>query len=421
MLAIGLEMLPYIAVLGAILALRWSITGEDGRGAALFGAAFAVTPAALYLATGSPAAALACDSLSWAYAGPAAAAGAGLAIVALGLRARSTPVPRLVALGGVTAAGAGLLAILSPDCLHGPFTALSPELKTLWLYTVSEAQPLLTYAMQEPVGAAATFGPPAVAMALALWRVCRNAGGAGWAWAPAAAIIATALAISFYQVRTLPVANAIAIPVLGAWLAEVAARHGGVSLRPLRLPLPLLAAFLAAMPLVHLAVGWAAVRTVAVVSSGRIAPIERPAQPPETLAALSAAEIECTDPASAAQLSSVPQGRVLAPVFYGSAVLALSGHSVLAAPYHRGGAAILDSIRALGLSPEKAQPIIAARAIDYLAICPTSRESAIATAESRDSLYARLLSGGSVAWLEPVPASEASSLRLWRVVHQRLP
>ena len=33
-----------------------------------------------------------------------------------------------------------------------------------------------------------------------------------------------ATALSFYQIRTLPFASAIAIPILGAWLAEIRAR-----------------------------------------------------------------------------------------------------------------------------------------------------------------------------------------------------
>ena len=49
-LAIGLEMLPYVAVIGAVIALQWAVTGKNGRAVAAYGATLAVMPADLYRA-----------------------------------------------------------------------------------------------------------------------------------------------------------------------------------------------------------------------------------------------------------------------------------------------------------------------------------------------------------------------------------
>jgi hypothetical protein len=219
--------------------------------------------------------------------------------------------------------------------------------------------------------------------------------------------------MSFWQVRTLPAANALAVPVLGAWLAAIAARRRITSLRPLRRALPLIVAFLLAMPLVHLAAGWVAVRALALTTG--IEPIERPDVPAGAVAGLNPARKDCLDASAQNLLAKMPAGQVLAPVFYGSAVLALSKHSAVAAPYHRGGEAILDAIRALGFEPDEARAIIAARGVDYVAICTTSQETAVSRADAPDGLLARLLADETVAWLEPVPANEATTLRLWRV------
>jgi hypothetical protein len=249
---------------------------------------------------------------------------------------------------------------------------------------------------------------------VALRRASRSETGP--LWLLAALLIAAALGMSVYQVRTLPYANAVAIPVLGAWLAEIAARNGIVALRPLRPALPLLVPLLLAMPLVHLAVGWVGLKAAIFASGGRLAPIERPDAPKELVAKLTSDEKECIDPASAALFAQVPDGIVMAPVFYGPSALSISRHAVVAGPYHRAGPAILDTIHAMDRAPEKSLPIVRAHAVDYLAICTTSRESAITREEAPKGLLAHLLAGGSVPWLEPVPPGQPTKLKLWRVL-----
>jgi hypothetical protein len=415
MLAIGLEMLPYVALVGAVLALQWAINGEGARGTALFGGAFAVAPSALHLLTSSPAAGFACDSLSWAYAAPAALAGGGLAaLVPFGQR-RGVPL-RLLGLGILAAASAALFAAVAPECLGGPYGFVSPELKGLWLDTITEAQPIFRYMSREPVGIIATLGPPAVALAVTISRIRRNDSKTRPLWILPSVLIAAALLLSLYQVRTLPYANAVAIPVLAAWLVEIARSYGVTSLRPLRRALPVIAAFLIALPAVHLALGWAAVSGLTLASGGRIAPTERPNAPPELVANMSAAEAECLDEASAALLAQVPDGLVLSPVFYGSGVLNRSSHSVVAAPYHRGGDAIVASIRALDGSPEAARQIIKEHAVAYVAICAASQETALTRAEAPNGLLAQLMAGSTPQWLEQVHAPKPTALRLWRVI-----
>jgi len=411
MLAIGLEMLPYVAVFGAFAALRWGFGAADGRAAAFFGTAFAAGTAALYLISASPAARFACDSLSLAYVAPAAVGGCGLAALALVLRSRDRAFIRLAALGGLACLAAATLALVAPGCLAGPYGFLSPELKALWLDSVMEAQPLAVYAMREPVGAIATLGPPLVALAVAARRIQARE-RAGGRWLLPFLLLAAALALGFYQVRTLPYANAIAIPVLGAWLADLAARRRIGGLRPLRQALPLIGGFLLAMPLVHLAAGWAAVEAARLATGGRIAG----AAAEENVAGnLPSAERDCLDPASGALLARADRGLVLAPVFYGPAVLWLSDHSVVAGPYHRAGPAILDAIAAMRQPPEEARSIISARGADYVAICPTAREAAQTIRKAPAGLLAALLAGHAPDWLQPVDAAAPTQLRLWRV------
>jgi hypothetical protein len=125
---------------------------------------------------------------------------------------------------------------------------------------------------------------------------------------------------------------------------------------------------------------------------------------------------ECLDLSSASILASVPAGLVLAPVFFGPTVLATSRHSVLAGPYHRGGAAILFVIDAFAAPPDAARAKIQARGIDYVAFCATAEDMRFVPEEAPDGLLAQLAEGRQVPWLQQVPVSDSGSLRLYRVV-----
>jgi len=245
---------------------------------------------------------------------------------------------------------------------------------------------------------------------VALWRARR-----GGPWLLPAALLSLAVALSFYQVRTLPFASAVAVPVIGAWLAGIHARmtrRGGSRLQRV---LPVAAAFIVAIPFTWLLIGWAGEKAVALATNGRIAPLEQPKPDPALVKGLSTAERNCFDPQSAAAFAAIPHGLVLSPLFYGSTVLKISDHDVVAGPYHRNGQAILDSINAMQRPPADAKAIFDARKVDYVAICTTSQESAIAAHKAPDGLLAELLKGHAPEWLQPVPPHEGTTLRVWRV------
>jgi hypothetical protein len=405
MLAVGLETLPYAALLGAWVALAWAFGRIDARGAVGFGTAVASGAPALVALAGSPAAWQACDVLSFAYLPSLIVAGGGLAALAILLR-RSTAPLRLAGLGGIALASAGALLIAAPQCRAGPYAALSAAMKTLFLARVSEALPLLTVLRADPAGTLAAIGPVVVALFVGIRRV--HGDGVATPWLLPAAIIAVALAASFYQVRTLPFAAAAAVPVLAAWL-------GGLSVAARPPPLPrLAAATLASLPPTWLAVGWLGVWTAGAVSGGRVAPPDRMEARLSLTAGLAKAEAACVDPASAALLNGVAKGLVLSPVFYGPSVLALSHHASVAAPYHRAAGAVLDGFDAFLLPPERAHEVLRRRGVDYLAFCATAKETAIAIGEAPDGMLARLAEGESIAWLQPIPG-KGTMLRLYRV------
>jgi hypothetical protein len=414
-LAIGLEMLPHVALLGAFIALRWAWTGKAGRPVAAYGAALAAAPVYLYLATAPPAAAWACDALSWAFVIPTAIAGLGLAALAELASARPRSV-RVVGLGIVAAASATVFVTVTPECLAGPYGMLSPELEKIWLSTVTEAQPFQVFAAREPVGALGSLAPLAVAIVLAVSSLLRSEGEKRSAWLLPALLITIGTAFCFYQVRTLPFTNAMAIPILGVWLAGVRSDAIARSTNPVKRAWPIALAFLVAVPITYLLIGMRALEAVEYLSDGRIAAKQAATAPEELVKGLSVGEQNCFDATSGKLLAQVPRGLVMAPLFYGPSVLMLSPHNVVAGPYHRNGQSILDNIHAMHGSFAEAKTIVDRRKVDYIAICALSRETAVAKGRAPEGLITKVLAGEGPAWLEPVPATEKTALTLWRVV-----
>ncbi len=416
-LAIGMETVPYLAIIAGYAALRWALVRPDGAKSdpaiAAFGLFFALGLVAAYDLSIPWHAGPVCDAFSQAYLLPGVLGGVGLAAsVVLGKNWKRRE--RLASLTGLGLAAGGLILFAFPQCLSGPFWNMSPDLKRLWLDSIAETQGILAYGMVEPVAAIGKVGAPALALALALYRVAirfRDRCAIG-DWVFAAALVLLALSISAAHVRATPFANALAIPVLAVWIADMRARTiGRAGLKP---ALTLLAAWLFATPIAYYGIGSAGVAIGRVASpvpsgtpaAGTFGSVTRP---------LSDLQRECADSASAEALATLPAGRVLAPVFYGPNILVSSSHAVLSGPYHRAEQAILDTIRAFNGTQLMAQAMAERHAIDYIAVCPTSDEVKLTAAEAPDGFLSRLLKGQQIRWLEPVAAPAATPLLILKV------
>ena len=114
-------------------------------------------------------------------------------------------------------------------------------------------------------------------------------------------------------------------------------------------------------------------------------------------------------------LAQLAPGLVVTNVRYGPFVLALTPHSVLAAPYHRLSAAILTNHHALAVAPEEARTILLPTPATYVVICRHGMPLGFGAAERAQSLWARLQAGVVPDWLEPVAATEGEPLVAFRI------
>ncbi|MDX7950897.1 hypothetical protein P7D22_06860 [Lichenihabitans sp. Uapishka_5] len=373
-LGIGLQNLPFVVgITGVVLGL-WVVRGRpQARGLAGFGLGLmAAVPVFCLDVAPHHYAIVACDAFSIAHV-VAAGATAVLCLLLAGLSERlPRPASRAIAVG---CGGASIVVGLAwgfPTCLGDPMAGVDPLLRREWLDGVGEALPLSRLiAASWPEGMALLLtlagGLGATVLATVAARPDRHAG-----WLGLLVLASIGVAGTLWQVRVAASTAALLVPG-SAWLVgqvfERASRRPG---RP--------ALLLAVVSGVMLGgSGWSAMAGLGARHGSGAAAAARPA--------------DCFDPAAFAGLAALPPGLVLSSIDPGSALLAYTGHTVLAAPYHRNTYGNRLSLLALAALPEASLPMLRQAGVRYLALCRASNETAETVATHPDSLSARLMAG----------------------------
>lgn len=404
-LIIGLELIPFLVVIGAASVLRWVWQPEDRERLSWYGIALALGSALGYLGFASyDNAALLhghprCDVLSPVYL---------TTMVAAGWVAWLLPQLRRgdwrLRLGTATVAGAvlaGGFALFAPQCLGRP-EQVSPELYKSWLSLINEAKPLYTRDWQTVVVMAAL---PIVGVAGALfasvraWRTDRFA-----VWAPIALISFLSLVLLFWQVRLGPAAQLMAVPgaTALAWTLLPRLRgSGSVLVRTLGVVAAVLVLSGLAVPALLDAtarLGWLP-----------------PEKNPTRSKAIDHANGACPTLPAMHPIAMLPATTIFTFVDLGPRLITVTHHRAVAGPYHRNGDAILDVHHAFDGTPEVAHAIIEKHGATLLMTCPNMSESTVYRSRSPNGFYSQLAGGKKFAWLVPVPLPAGSPLLLWQV------
>ncbi len=394
-IAIGMEMIVYLAAAGALIALRW-VFDE--------GAAERMRPYALSLGGGSAFCFLVfasyanrqpmCDALSPIWVGILGMAAGGMLLLTL-LPLRSWPA-RLGA--GVVVGGAvALFAWLNwPQCLTGAYQ-LSPELEKLWLANIREAKPITAQARNVAVPLLALPLIAIAASAFGCWSARRDRERL-WAWAAISIMTLVAFGLLFWQLRAGPAAQLLAIPAVAwaAYVALMAIREGKRFARAAGIAAAVLvAAVLLAYPLYPRAnMLIADIMEEKVAGTRPMVKLRREA--------IRKANGRCRTLPALEVLDQLPPAVIFTMVDLGPRLLATTHHSALAGPYHRNAAAILDIHHAFDGSPDAFRPIAQRHNAAYLLICPHFPEGTVYQARSPNGLYAQLMRGKVPSWLSPV-------------------
>lgn len=396
MLAVGMETLAYVGIAAAVFGLRLAIEGASARGASIrFGLSLAAGTALLFVLTVplSRWSVPVCDALGPNIAILAVLGGAGLAAVARVLPAEARLATRWGALGVIGTVALGAFAIVQPACLKGPYGAIDPRIVPIWLDFIPEAQSWRSLAAENAAAALLVLAFPLLGAACGalLWR---SRPGMRARLAIAFGFLAAALGIALIQVRSTGYANALAIPLVAAWVAGWAAAIGEPATRRARLALGVLVA----NPL----------------TVGLLAAVAAEAALPATPQPTARGGAACARPAAYAALARERKGLVAAYTELGSFVLAATPHAVLSGPYHRNAQGIVDTYALFTEADAEARQIARRRGIDLVVTCAASLDLDQLKRAAPDGLAARLARGETPDWLEPV-LSDGGPIAVWRV------
>jgi hypothetical protein len=114
-------------------------------------------------------------------------------------------------------------------------------------------------------------------------------------------------------------------------------------------------------------------------------------------------ELACSSRKGMQQLARLPNGRVAAFVDQGPAVLIYTRHAVIAGPYHRDAAGILDDYTIFAGRLRAAETTLMRRDIDYIVTCRASADWTYYLKHGGpDTLIANLSTGELPNWLRRI-------------------
>ncbi len=395
-IAIGMEMMVYLAGAGAIVVLRWVFEDGAARRMVPYAVSLAGTTALSYVLFASEANRLPmCDALSPVWATLLVLAGAlmlGLAML---------PLPRWsLRLAAAMVGGAALLFIawwLWPQCLSGAYQ-ISPELQAKWLVYIREAKPITqqSRAVWLPLVALPFAGM--LSAVVACWFLRRDR-ALLWAMGTVGLMILFSVALLFWQIRVGPAAQLLAIPPV-AWAAGAVVNLLFQGRGRQRVGAVLLIALLV-VPFCAYPLYPKVAPLLATAKEKAKAAAEAKKPKPKGAKKASATALCRTQPALQV-LDQLPPALIFTMVDLGPRILATTHHYVIAGPYHRNGAAILDIHHAMDGQPETFRRIAARHGARYLLICPGFAEGTIYQQRSPHGFYAQMTHGKVPAWLVPV-------------------
>ena len=393
-LTIGLEMLPYLALAGVAVVVRWIIERDQAPRLAAYGIALAGGCCLGFLLFASEAnRAAVCDALSPVWLSAMVLAGA-IAFVLASLPSGKWPV-RLAAAGIGGALLAIAFALVWPDCLGRPEGA-SADLERLWLSKVREAMPVYRHGARVAANILTLPIAGLIGYVLILWRERRRPERL-IPWAATALLAAVAAGLLLWQTRAAPAAQLLSIPGATAlfWLAILwFARQRLMLVRVLGI----FGAFL----------------IVSGLATGYFNQFF-PAKTPESRRPVNLANNRCPTMAALRPIALQPKGQVLTFVDLGPRLITVTHHDAIIGPYHRNAEQILDVMRTWRGDAANARRTVERYGIDYVLICPNLSESTIYRAEAPRGFYVQLARGRVPGWLEPVELPERSPYRMWRV------
>jgi hypothetical protein len=395
-LAIGLEMIIYLALAGVAVVLFWIDDEAERDRLRAYAVSLGGATALCFLVFASndnrgPV----CDALSPVWLSDALVGGA--LMYALAWLSPGDWKRRLAFAVGAGLVIAGFHALTWPHCIQR-LEGVSPEVDRLWLSHVKEARPVYLHGWRIATLIVALPITGAIGFGLLAWS--------GWGdrelrrrilGAALPGIAASLLLL--WQVRTGPAAQMMAV-VGGAAIIWLLLPRFWTSRNFLSV---VLGSFLV------VAIGGGMLVPILVGFIPEPAPTARDKQ-------IGKANNLCASLWGLRPVALQPKGLVMTFVDLGPRLIAITHHDAIAGPYHRNGQQIADIFNFWRGSADQAHRLAAKYRANYVLSCPDSSTTTIFTAETPNGFYVQLQRGQVPAWLKPVPLPKDSPYKMWKVV-----
>jgi len=394
-LTIGLELLPYLAVTGMLVALWWVFDGDQAPRLRAYGLSLAGGAAIGYqffqpYDNAQPL----CDALTPVYLSTLLFAG-GLSFLIASLRLDSRGL-RVAAMLAAGAAIAGGFAYSWPQCLGRPEN-ISPELDRLWFSHIREAKPLYTHGWHVWFPTIAIPAIGVIGSWLSFWRE-RN-GPRAIPWALVGLLSLFSMLLLLWQTRAGPASQLMG--VIGA--TALGWRLLGSTLGSRWMLVRILGSVCAFI----FVSGTFAGMSAKYVPDNRSAYRKR----------VDLANRRCPTLPALRPIGKLPAQTVLTFTDIGPRLIAVTHHRAIAGPYHRAGSAILDVQHAFrATDPNFVHDVMRRHGATLLLICPDYSESTVYASEAPSGFYVQLVNNRIPAWLAPVPLPANSPYKLWKLI-----
>jgi len=395
-LAIGLEMIIYLALAGVAMVLFWVDDSSERERLRAYAASLGGATALCFLVFASNDNwNQVCDALSPVWLSDALVGSALMFALAW-----VSPVDWKRRLALAAAAGiiiAGFHALTWPHCVQR-LEGVSPEVERLWLSHVKEARPVYLHGWRVATLIVALPITGAIGWILLIW--CRRSDPDLRRRVIGAALPGFAASLLLlWQTRTGPAAQMMAI-VGGAaliWVLLPTAWNSRSSV------VRVIGAFL-----------------IFVVGAGAAVPAVINFIPDPKASArdlkIGKANRLCASMWGLRPVALQPKGVVMTFVDLGPRLIAVTHHDSIAGPYHRNGQQIADVMNFWRGSADQAHGIALKYHANYVLSCPKSSTTTIFESEAPKGFYVQLDQGKMPGWLTPVELPKDSPFKMWRVV-----
>jgi hypothetical protein len=395
-LAIGLEMVIYLALAGVAMVLFWVDEREERERLRAYAVSLGGGTALAFLIFASNDNWNAvCDALSPVWLSDALIGSA--LMFALAWLSPADWKRRLALAIGAGVIVAAFHALTWPHCLQR-LEGVSPEVERLWLSHVKEARPVYLHGWRIATLIVALPITGAIGWGLLIWWQRRDRELLRLVIGAAVPGLAASLLL-LWQTRTGPAAQMMAVVGGAALVWFLLPRFWGSDSFMVRV--------FGAVLLFLVGAGAATPFVLNFIPEPK--PTVRDTQ-------IGKANRLCGSMWGLRPVALQPKGRVMTFVDLGPRLITVTHHDSVAGPYHRNGQQIADVMNFWRGSADQAHALVAKYRSNYVLSCPDSSTTTIFTAEAPKGFYVQLQRGHVPKWLAPVELPKDSPYRMWRVV-----